>query len=592
MLTRIVDNFIIRQTDRQTDRQTRSFCALKIFSFFLFVFFLTPINVSAKYIYNGSLSGSITVPENNYCINNGFNKLSDCMLVMEKYSKSVDDAKSYIVSKGTPDFSKIAPSITYVDNIADVSNQNGIVSSTNWMYYGDSYSFNSATGLYSINTNLVKGFLSDDYIGKYTCASTNYSGCGTVYKIKAQSSTVSSTGTITYKITAAERHDGKVESLDSEIGLYSVSDGLGTSYYYRGAVKNNFVSFGGFVWKIVRQNGDGTVRMIYNGTSTSATGNNVTIGNAPINQSYYDPTYVGYKYSEDFEFNDGQTTTNKNSATVYSNMSQTATYYYADSYTKDDRTKKFKLAGNIVSKKWLDDYEEIKTSYPYTCFSTNSGSTCNFMLKISGKDGDNWPILTPISYSSKNYQATLNNTKDSYIKTTIDNWYKKNLLNSYSKYIADEVFCNDRSIGLGSGYLLSPTTNYSSYIRLVNNKKPSLSCKQESDKFSLSNPSAKLDYPVGLITADEVSLGGGVQGLPNSGYYLYTGGYYWTMSPSYFYSWVVGALAWDVSPSGSLDPWDYVTMWIGARPVINLKADVTISGGDGTALNPFVIETG
>ena len=552
-----------------------------------------PTSVLAKYIYNGSLSGSITVPENNYCINNGFNKLSDCMLVMEKYSQTVDDAKSYIVSKGTPDFSKIAPSTTYVDNVVDFSNENGVVTSTNWMYFADSYSFDSLTGLYSINTNLVKGFLSDDYIGKYTCANTGYSGCGTVYKIKAQTPTVSSEGVITYKITAAERHDyKKAESLDSEIGLYSTTDDIGTSYYFRGAVKNNFVSFGGFVWKIIRQNGDGTVRMIYNGTSTSATGNNVTIGNAPINQSFYDPTYVGYKYSEDFEFNDGETTTNKNSVTSYSNMSQTATYYYADSYTKDDTTRKFKLAGNIVSKKWLDDYEEIKTSYPYTCFSSNSDSNCNFMLKISGKNGDNWPILTPISYSSKNYQATLNNTKDSYIKTTLDNWYKKNLLDNYSKYIADEVLCNDRSIGFGSGYLLSPTTYYSSYIRLVNNRKPSLSCKQESDKFSLSNSSAKLDYPVGLITADEVSLGGGVYGFPNSGYYLYTGGYYWTMSPSYFPSRGVLSHVWDVLSSGYLHPWHWVTLLVGARPVVNLKADVTISGGDGTAVNPFVVETG
>lgn len=552
-----------------------------------------PTSVSAKYIYNGSLSGSITVPENNYCINNGFNKLSDCMLVMEKYSQTVDDAKSYIVSKGTPDFSKIAPSTTYVDNVVDASNENGVVTSTNWMYYADSYSFNPSTGLYSINTNLVKGFLSDDYIGKYTCASTGYSGCGTVYKIKAQTSTVSSTGTTTYKITSAERHDyKKVESLDSEIGLYSTTDDIGTSYYYRGAVKNNFVSFGGFVWKIVRQNGDGTVRMIYNGTSTSATGNNATIGNAPINQSYYDPTYVGYKYSEDFEFNDGVTTTNKNTSTGYSDMSQTATYYYADSYTKDDTTRKFKLAGNIVSKKWLDDYEEIKTSYPYTCFSSNSGSTCNFMLKISGKNGDNWPILTPISYSSKNYQVTLNNTKDSYMKTTLDNWYKKNLLDNYSKYIADEVFCNDRSIGYGSGYLLSPSTYYNSYIRLANNRKPSLSCKQESDKFSLSNSSAKLNYPVGLITADEVSLGGGVNGLPNIGYYLYTGGYYRTMSPSHFSSSNVSAWVWIVYPSGALDFGRCEASWVGVRPVINLKADVTISGGDGTADNPFVIETG
>lgn len=85
-----------------------------------------PTSVSAKYIYNGILSGSITVPENNYCINNGFNKLSDCMLVMEKYSQTVDDAKSYILSKGTPDFSKIEPSTTYVDNVVDVINENGV----------------------------------------------------------------------------------------------------------------------------------------------------------------------------------------------------------------------------------------------------------------------------------------------------------------------------------------------------------------------------------------------------------------------------------------------------------------------------------
>ena len=43
--------------------------------------------------------------------------------------------------------------------------------------------------------------------------------------------------------------------------------------------------------------------------------------------------------------------------------------------------------------------------------------------------------------------------------------------------------------------------------------------------------------------------------------------------------------------SGGLDQWHNVTYSFGVRPVINLKADVTISKGDGSSLNPFVIKT-
>ena len=67
------------------------------------IFIITFILVisSTGYVYSrfqikDTKSSSITVPENNYCINNGFTKLSDCMLVMENFSDSVSSAKSYI----------------------------------------------------------------------------------------------------------------------------------------------------------------------------------------------------------------------------------------------------------------------------------------------------------------------------------------------------------------------------------------------------------------------------------------------------------------------------------------------------------------
>ena len=110
----------------------------------------------------------------------------------------------------------------------------------------------------------------------------------------------------------------------------------------------------------------------------------------------------------------------------------------------------------------------------------------------------------------------------------------------------------------------------------------------------MSNESVKLDYPVGLILADEVALAGGrgyYNGAysPNSNYYLYNGKYYWTLSPSGFDSGNSIARVWIVMASGSLNPWNNVTASIGVRPVINLKADTLITKGDGSSINPFVL---
>ena len=52
------------------------------------------------------------------------------------------------------------------------------------------------------------------------------------------------------------------EAATNEEGLIKSSDDFGVSYYFRGNVKNNYVSFANFTWKIVRINGDGTVRII------------------------------------------------------------------------------------------------------------------------------------------------------------------------------------------------------------------------------------------------------------------------------------------------------------------------------------------
>ena len=361
-------------------------------------------------------------------------------------------------------------------------------------------------------------------------------------------------------------------------GLFMAEDDEGDSYYYRGAVKNNYVSFAGFIWRIIRRNGDGSVRLIYSGTTTSDTGAATAIGNSQYNSKYWDPAYVGYKYNEKFSLHES------NGTTGYNWFTNTTKYNFGTGYTFDESTKKFTLTGTIKQLIWKDNSSEIVSGNLYSCLNTE----CNIIYKITGYSNDTTMIVQPISYSSDSYADAVKNNTNSTMKNTLDTWYKNNLTKDAS-YLADETFCNDRSVTGGSGYLTTPTTYYGAFNRLYNKKIPSLKCAQDNDKFKVSNASANLDYPIFLITADEVAMAGGVYNTPNSNYYLYNGQDFWTLSPSYFGSDYSSARVWRVHPSGSLYPWNYVAYSFGTRPVIKLKSDVQITKGDGTALNPFIV---
>ena len=422
----------------------------------------------------GQSAETVAQVEDTYCKDNGFNTLSDCMLVMNNHETSVETAKTNIASKGTPDFSKTAT---------------------------------------------------------------------------------------------------------TDEGLFTADDDDGASYYYRGAVKNNYVSFAGFIWRIIRRNGDGSVRLLYSGKTTSDTGESTTIGNSAFNEKYWDPTYVGYKYNEKFSLHEN------NELTEYSWFTNTQKYNYGTRYSFDESTKKFTLIGNIQQLTWKDNHDEIVNNNLYSCLNTQ----CNMLYKINGYLSDTRMIVQPISYSSDSYLDILTNKINSTIKTMLDMWQKISLT-SYTSYLSDETFCNDRSITNGSGDLVYSTTTYGVHGRLVKENVPNLKCLNDSDRFTLTNENAKLDYPVALITADEVSLAGGVYGMVNNSYYLYNGQYTWTLSPSHFNSSSSHAGVWSILRSGAMDGWDDTTSSFGVRPVINLKADIQIIKGDGTALNPYVIQ--
>ena len=223
------------------------------------------------------------------------------------------------------------------------------------------------------------------------------------------------------------------------------------------------------------------------------------------------------------------------------------------------------------------------------CNNTGTASQLN-QVKYSEYNSDN----TYMGYKygvagANNYNDAHSNQTNSTIKEYIDSWYQSNL-SSFSSYLEDSVWCNDRSIAPdspGQGYGTN-ATNYNGRYRLNINKTPSLDCQNNNDKYTMSSSigNGKLSYPIALLTADEVALAGAVWNQSSS-HYLNTGTPWWTMTPSRLNSvypsvFVVLENGGLYAHSGNLD---------GVRPAVVLKRSVKIKDGtDGSSTNPYVVE--
>ena len=163
------------------------------------------------------------------------------------------------------------------------------------------------------------------------------------------------------------------------------------------------------------------------------------------------------------------------------------------------------------------------------CSNTGSNSTI-------GNSAFN-SIYNDAKYVGYKYGSSIDDetyTDDSIIKAKIDDWYETNMT-SYTSQLEDTVFCNDRSY-TKDGVI----TNFGAYTRLDTNKTPTLKCQNMRDKFTTKaiNGNGALEYPVGLITADEMAYAGGKyyssSSDANRSFYLYTGRDYWVLSPYSF----------------------------------------------------------
>ena len=452
--------------------------------------------------------------------------------------------------------------------------------------------------------------------------------------------TINSDGTV--NVTGIEATDGYV---------CSAPDAYGTSYYYRGNVTNNYVKFGKWpddtptvvhgydsetssryyskydsmeacqnaslynknctvvkeknapmYWRIIRINGDGTVRVIYDGTSAHTNGESSTdrqieegmfnyfwkkdnVQETTYSEVYDDNAGVGYMY--------GNRDTIVESTPYHSNrFTNTDTFYIAKEYTFDESTKEFTLKDpiQVLGRNLTTDYiGYYYNRYHPTITPYSVDSLYKIMGITAGEKGADVEYGY-VRYGTSSKEVAQTNTNDSYIKGYLDNWYKTNISGTENEqYLADNIFCNDRSFsssnsGTGAGV---SKTYYNWYNR--NESKSNLKCPQQNDAFTVSDTSkgnGALTYPIGLITTDEAVLAGGGN-FDNNGYYLYSGNDYWTSSPYSFSGNEANVMY--VNYSGrTFEEYFSEHEIFGIRPVFNLKAEV-LAQGSGTAEDPFHI---
>ena len=111
------------------------------------------------------------------------------------------------------------------------------------------------------------------------------------------------------KTTRLTRNDFSTSlTTDNTKTLYTSTEEETTVYYFAGNATDNWVKFGGFYWRIIRTNADGSVRLLYHGTSHDSTRAYLSLSS--YNNEQNDPMYVGYMYGTSESLNNNRSNTN------------------------------------------------------------------------------------------------------------------------------------------------------------------------------------------------------------------------------------------------------------------------------------------
>ena len=258
----------------------------------------------------------------------------------------------------------------------DVESQTTSVSSTYQAYYftyGTGYTANGSkfnlTGTAVTSDTYANSYSS--LVGKYfvssSASSNGSSTAGTMISrttnLRSVYYVVSATSSsYTYKEITSNKNT-------TEALLASTEDDYGTSYYFRGAVKNNYVQFANKCWRIVRVNGDGSIKLVLHNDNTSSSSNPCAASNnsttaafarysgssytSTFNDNYNDNAYIGFMYGATGASDYASAHANTNKSTILTNLETW--------YTNNLASYADKLADTI----WCNDKSTVSGGLGY-----------------------------------------------------------------------------------------------------------------------------------------------------------------------------------------------------------------------------------
>ena len=202
------------------------------------------------------------------------------------------------------------------------------------------------------------------------------------------------------------------------------NNGQGVTYYYTGANPNNWVQFGtnssgqSLYWRIIRINGDGSIRMIYQGTGFNTEGTNTQIGTSAFNSSYNRSYYVGLVHDGSGQHGYGQPSTIMTTLNNWYNINLAS---YEEDYI--DTGAGFCSDRNLQSGSWSATGNHDYAAYGRLVNSNSPSLQCSDADILSQ---DNGRLPNPIGLITADEAAlagvTWTNPKSSYLNTGQDYW--------------------------------------------------------------------------------------------------------------------------------------------------------------------------
>ena len=280
----------------------------------------------------------------------------------------------------------------------------------------------------------------------------------------------------------------------SNAGMYSYTEGTGKTYYYRGAVDNNWVKYGKFKEDQIVYRGfydeNSTDEIWYDGKSSSKYIDYPTLAECQtgVNSDMYGSSY-NYKCKE----------------VVYAHKGDDM-YWRIIRVDKDNKIKMIYAGSKAPSE---------NTKVAITGANTNMGFTAY-------NNDYNHAEYVGFQYTTGSQRGT---TTNSTIKTYLDNWYTKYFNeNIGTSRFVKSTFCNDRNTS-STWASNGSRVEYAPYTRLsAVTPTPTFEC----------NTADVVTNNLGLITADEIVLAGGKYNTDNSAFYLNNNMAYWAGSPGVF----------------------------------------------------------